>query len=106
MRHATQPQLAMHRLTNAFRWLHQKINRFILACGRLIGVKQTGPHEYDARNLSTAIWVFILGIPIGFLIAGIGFNFIIWGGFVGAMVFLVNIDGAVDFLLHGNKREA
>jgi hypothetical protein len=67
----------------------------LLVFGRLLGIKRDGPHRYDTGQLTTAAWIFFLGIPIGLILTGTEFPLWIWAAIVLGVLAISNADPAM-----------
>lgn len=61
---------------------------------RLFGV-QKKTDGYDSSQLSSAVWIFMLGIPAGLFAIGAEFPIALWAAIVFGILMLVNLDDAL-----------
>jgi hypothetical protein len=75
---------------------------------RLFGIRAKKDGKYDSTQLSSAVWIFALGIPAGLFIAGMDFPIMLWAAIVFGTLALVNLDEAlmltVIYAEHGVKK--
>ena len=71
------------------------VKSFIKIIARLFGIKELGNHRYDSSQLSSAIWIFILGIPVGLFFIGLEFPILIWLSIIFGLLAIVNLDEAL-----------
>jgi len=62
----------------------------ILTVGALVGVHGISG-EFKARRLLIAGMAFVIGLPLGVIIFGAGFNILVWAAMVVGALFLMNL---------------
>jgi len=63
--------------------------------GVLLGIHQVSPGTYNINQLATAGWVFLFGVPIGFLFLGPLFPITTWTTIVLTCLCIINLDSAL-----------
>ena len=88
----------MKYLTSFMRVGTSKLSGFIRGVldvgARLFGIRQT-EDGYDSSQLSSAVWIFAIGIPVGLFLAGMNFPITIWAAVVFGTLAIVNLDEAL-----------
>jgi hypothetical protein len=79
----------------------------IKVLARLFGIKEIRDKEYDSSQFSSAVWIFVIGIPVGLFIVGTDFPILIWMSIVFGLLAVVNLDEALMltaiYAEHGHK---
>jgi len=68
-----------------------KLKKIITVLARLIGFKFTDG-KLDPNRLITAVWVFLIGTPIGLALFGTQFPIILLGLIILVSLLIINID--------------
>jgi hypothetical protein len=59
--------------------------------GLLVGIKKV-ENKYCCKRLTSTGWVFLLGIPIGYIFLGASFSIVIWASIVLVTTIFCNLD--------------
>ena len=68
---------------------------FILILGRLFGIEHITADRFKGGSFITAIWIFMLGIPLGLMFFGGQFPMFGWLIVVMGLLMLTNLDNAL-----------
>jgi hypothetical protein len=66
----------------------------------LIGIRKKG-NSYNLDRCISTSWIFISGIPIGFILMGSYFSICIWG----LLILIISILCNIDYYIKGNKEK-
>jgi len=71
--------------------ISKMIRSIIRVAGNIIGIRKRDGH-YDCHRLVSTGWIFLIGIPIGFILLGPYFSVSIWALIVIIITVLCNLD--------------
>ena len=89
-------------LISFFKRFIERIGKGVYSVGYVIlhglGVKKLGLNYWNYEGFLLAVWVFVLGLPVGALLFGTGFFVSLWVAIVFALLLIVNFDEAMNVL--------